>query len=259
MRQLLKTTFTIFVALVFTAGMAFGQDSRSTIDQDGDGNSANVEQVGADHGSKISQDTKGFGSGNEAVVRQNSGSGNYSALSQTVEAEARIDQVGSDNTSLLAQGGENSATVYQEGDGNRLARYGALGKKATQKNGTGAFANGANSLFLRQVGDNNTVGLLQEAGAEAGITLNGDGNTVGVRQKGNYEAGPQQATVNVTGSQNTVDIFQGPRFGLGADGQTGTAIIDGSNNWVDFDQMAANSYSKANISGSNNSAVVVQK
>jgi hypothetical protein len=259
MRQLLKTTFTVFVALVFTAGMAFGQDSRSTIDQDGDDNAANIEQVGADHGSKVTQDTRGFGSGNEAVVRQNSGSGNYNELSQTVQATARIDQVGSDNTSLLSQGGQNSATVYQEGDGNRLARYGALGKKATQKNGTGAFANGANSLFLRQVGNDNTVGLLQEAGADAGITLNGDGNTVGVRQKGDYNSTRQTATVNVTGSQNTVDIFQGPRFGLGADGQTGTAIIDGSSNFVDFDQMAANSFSKATINGSNNSAVVVQK
>jgi hypothetical protein len=55
MRQLLRITATFALALVFTAGMAFGQDNTANVDQEGNENAAEIEHLGGDNESTVEQ------------------------------------------------------------------------------------------------------------------------------------------------------------------------------------------------------------
>ena len=251
MRQLLKITSIFSLALLFMVGTAFAQsgDNTGKITQDGDDSRAIIDQVGNSQFAKIDQSVS-FGAGNEATVDQYNGDDNAAVVNQSEEAYADIDQQGADNSVNLSQGGLNEARVIQEGDGNSLSGYDG-GTTARQLNGTGIFSGQKNDLFLRQEGANNSTGLLQQGG-DAGVVLDGDNNTLGVRQKA-PSGDKQDATVNVTGSSNNIDVFQGVQFGLGSGNNQATVLIEnGSSNFVDVDQRTPNGTARVEIDGASN-------
>jgi hypothetical protein len=120
MRQLLRTTATVFVALVFTAGMAFGQDSDATVTQNANDSEATIEQTnnsdrsltgsinqsGDNHEATITQTIKGDGPSASASVEQ-SGSEAFAEVIQN------LDNSGKDVTATVTQDGLNDAFVTQ--------------------------------------------------------------------------------------------------------------------------------------------------
>ena len=129
MRQLLKNTFTLALALVFTAGMAFGQDvNEATVDQDGSGSDADITQDinGADGSSfdanvrqrggsqtvtinQLASNSSDNGSGIADVIQLGADGGNEALVDQnrTRGAKAFLKQVGADNEATAAQGAED--------------------------------------------------------------------------------------------------------------------------------------------------------
>src|SRR5690606_10855880 len=111
MKRLLTLTF----ALLLTAGMAMAQNAnQSTVEQDGNTNTANVEQTGGNQESTIVQ----AGADNKAIVEQVSG--NFK-----VKANSEITQDGKDNkatVSMLRTGDAtattNDAVIEQVGNRN---------------------------------------------------------------------------------------------------------------------------------------------
>ncbi|WP_158551363.1 hypothetical protein [Rhodohalobacter sp. SW132] len=208
---------TLSFALLFAAGTALAQSNDASIDQVGDDHDAMISQTGslndahvlqtADAGREGSDvgtaDVTQDGSENSVNLRQRNFFGNN---------VANITQVGSGNSvqgtsagsAFLQNHGLNIIDVMMEGDDNTL--YSLRGE--AQKN--------TNTLLLDILGDGNTVGLLQEHGY-ADISLTGSFNDVVLDQKANNNANRQTAYVDVTGSDNLVDVSQR--------GQAGTADI----------------------------------
>ena len=104
MRQLLKITSIFALALVFTAGMAFGQsgDNELQIEQTGDDNFTNVEQVGEGNFS------------------------NVDLLGAVGKGDARVFQTGDNNTAFAEASGRVTLHQAQTGD-NNTARIGTPG------------------------------------------------------------------------------------------------------------------------------------
>jgi len=259
MRQLLKTTFTVFVALVFTAGMAFGQSP-------GD-NSATSTQVGDGHQSTINQ-TLGFGSaeGHIAQVTQKNGNNNFSDIQQgQAKGRAFVKQAGSRNISRLSQAGFNRAEVTMRGDGNRLGRYSDLSSPARQENGTGLFSDRKNTLLLDVKGNRNQMGIYQDAGNFASVEVNkGNRNRIKLNQDredlsgGDYSGLKNRSTVFVNGSRNNVDVYQGDGVGANVANVDITGYGGGNSNLVDIDQMSNSNRADVSMTGSNNRSVIQQ-
>ncbi|MCS3698422.1 Curlin associated protein [Salinibacter ruber] len=277
MRQLLRTTATFALALVFSAGMAFGQtnneadlsqtssESRATITQSGDNftelkqqstSKATVTQTGA--GNEVDQFVQKSG------VNKNRGGGNFINL-------ANIDQIGDENTVA--------------------SRYDAL---ETQ---SGNFGGGA-KLILDQFGDKNDLKIVQNGRASATIKqsnsggnsregntakvdqnpLNSSGSTLELVQVGlenesvinqNASSGAGNfANIDVAGVNNEVDVDQGdPRSGLASASNDlylnmqdarGTAGGGQRYNTVDIDQNGGDGTVDAGISGRVNTITVTQ-
>jgi hypothetical protein len=112
MRQLLKNTFTLAVALVFTAGMAFGQTSgfnaEVQLNQVGEGNEATVTQTVNDF-ADIDQE-----GGAEAFIFQGynfNGDSNGKGPN-----EVDLDQVGNAYADIHQNRGKGDANLSQEGN-----------------------------------------------------------------------------------------------------------------------------------------------
>jgi hypothetical protein len=223
MRQLLKNTFTLALALVFTAGMAFGQSNETVVEQINDGNDATVNQVGqlnaADVNQGVDQEVNelannlfgsditgqvgpGTANDNEVTVTQE-GTRNLVAASQGYAGnfngtragiaegnEATITQLGNRNVALPAQGlrgGEaydNAYTILQDGNRNDAT--------VAQGNNTGIAIN--NDATIEQFGSDNVGTILQ--GQPSQVTFGG------------FRATNSLAEIFQDGTNNTATVNQ---------------------------------------------------
>jgi hypothetical protein len=230
MRQLLKITSIFALALVFTAGMAFGQsgDNELQIEQTGDDNFTNVEQVGEGNFS------------------------NVDLLGAVGKGDARVFQTGDNNTAFAEASGRVTLHQAQTGD-NNTARIGTPGgsQVLTQKStarqvqeGSGNTAimtfDGPGTRFAkfkqRQIGDNNESyllnfssnssyqfeGLTNQVGSDNLVRVNSDGpkkgdekNSVRAIQmghmntiRGTFNSNSNRAVVRQDGSSNVAKFTQ---------------------------------------------------
>jgi hypothetical protein len=219
MRQLLKITFTLALALVFTAGMAFGQSNNTAdITQNEDNNVADIEQIGDNNESDITQTSAaGLSVGHDADVLQD-GDGNNSFVDQSMGTQftnqtflTDIDQLGNGNDAVVEQAGDigfqSNATIFQDGNNNDAG--------VSTGNGGGSFA-------VTQIGDGNKVGgfpsvdgvaaFRQEPGVSGPfsthnaltVTQDGDQNEV----FGFQTVGENRATVDQFGDDNYLRLEQ---------------------------------------------------
>jgi hypothetical protein len=219
MRQLLKNTFTLAVALVFTAGMAFGQQHTADIEQSG-GSTADIEQItqsqtveGIDGGSQLRPNgnalTQEFGSdltvyqftgasgnrpGNLLQAEQEDGTQSMTVWQSGVDHEALIDQYGgSGNVAALEQGGSNAdADIVQNGSGN-------------------VVDNAFESPRSRRVSgfQNRFKGSKQGSGSVANVEQTGQGNQLYFQQSSDEtlqlkQTGGSYAEILQEGGMNTV-------------------------------------------------------
>jgi hypothetical protein len=210
----MKKLFTLAFALILTAGIAFGQNNTATIDQNGDdlvklqqqsGSSADIEQVAGvnrvvgvsgdftqqNSDLEVFQDHAYGGAGN--VVRgEQRGNRNYAKVQQyNGGPDAFIEQRGDRNRVQTLQTSGVSGSymdVLQRGDRNTLK--GVAGSRAEQ-------VNGDQTLYLDQIGNGNTLELLQD-----GLTSGSNVATVSQLSNGNV------TTLNQMGNGNNVVITQ---------------------------------------------------
>jgi hypothetical protein len=243
MRQLLRTTATVFVALVFTAGMAFGQqttpskaapaNNNATVTQNADDSKANINQSitsTKNVGDNIAN-VKQTGSSQEADIDQvysqeassATGEFNFADVVQSDDNQyARIDQNGGrGNRAFLTQEGsgtENEAVIAQ-GTGELLDGYGDA-ERALQSGegndltvyqsrriGEDPTSNSFDEAGVTQTGNDN-VGFIEQTGGNgfvAELKQDGNRNDANIDQTG---AG-QSADVRQLGSDNMADVDQG--------------------------------------------------
>ena len=278
MRQLLKITSIFALALVFTAGMAFGQDNTSTVDQVGDDHSADVIQNGENNTVELEQKDTNFKDGvtnnmtadvrqkfdgNEAYIDQKGNSGLIGPGKSTADAE--VDQVGNNNFLDLDQGpffGKHSADIDQLGNNNTV--------RLRTSNGGGEadvyFDGNQNRLTKATQGGNLLSGeqLTQKnPGNDLDVTVVGDGNKLGAQQK---DTGTPGATldIDITGDNNFVPTFQGkdPSRGVGsaAFSTIDITVDDGDSNFLRASQVGANNTATIDLNGisNDNQAVINQ-
>ncbi|MDZ7718957.1 MAG: curlin repeat-containing protein [Balneolaceae bacterium] len=219
----MKKLTTLLVMLLFTAGMAFGQNN-ATVDQNDDGNEAFIDQVGDLNTANVEQTSDvglSEGEGHFADIDQlglgglGSGVNNLATVKQdfrvTGAHATTIEQWGDDNVAhveqvdagnnvanILQDGIENFANVYQQywnefdatqiGDDNKIIGVPGGG---TYGFGGRAFqiADGFSSLRYEmdftQDGDNNTIQAGQERGyGSSTILQTGDWNAALSYQNG---------------------------------------------------------------------------
>ncbi len=294
MRQLLRITATFALALVFSAGMAFGQSNTSTVDQTGEDHSADVIQNGGNNTVDLEQaDTDlsdGVTNNMEANVRQKF-SGNEAYIDQKGKAgligpgkstaDADVDQVGNNNFLDLEQGpyfGKHSADIDQLGNNNTVRLRSSNGggeanvyfegnqNKLVRSNSSGQILSG------EKVVQKNGSGRTQFID----VTVDGNANKIGAdQQNGN---GTDELTIDIVGSENFVPTYQGAKSGdidiTVADGydnflkaiQTGnnsTATIDlngmSDGNQVVINQSSAGNTATITVDGMSNTATVQQQ
>ena len=231
MRQLLKITTTFALALVFSAGMAFGQtaetDNELQIEQAGDKNFTNVEQAGQNNFSNVDLlgpkgDARVFQTGDDnsafteadggVTLRQvQKGNDNYARTGTpgggavlTQKSVARQEQVGDNNTAVMTFDGPGTrrAKFKQRQIGNNNESY-LLG-----------FSSDSDYAFeglTNQVGNDNLVRVNSPAAGGSGDERNsvravqmGDMNTI----RGTFESRSNRAVVTQDGSSNVAKFTQ---------------------------------------------------
>jgi len=222
--------------LLFTAGMAIGQNNEAIIDQLEDGNVATIGQVGTDHYASIDQDGKEGqlqGTGHKAYIEQLGLNGTGSGVNN----EATVEQdyfVGSNpvfHTAFIDQWGDgNKAYVEQEGNQNG-------GTADMFQNGienyAGVYMIHGNTFEADQVGDYNRIEGVPGGGAygnepedvayQQGGSASGAMYTMDFDQMGNNNliqalqqrsTGGGESTISQTGDWNTALSFQNRGDGL---------------------------------------------
>jgi hypothetical protein len=236
MRQLLRITATFALALVFTAGMAFGQtNNKATVDQNSSGSQATITQTGKDN------------------LVTGKGAKASSGVVQTNKSKAVVNQVGDDNqVSGLYQGGNpaifnelssgfnNVAEIDQKGDDN------FFGNAKNSLTLQGSRSIGPAELDLDQIGDRHSTELNQRGRTDADIEQRnkgsgipvGSGNTATVKQSdfsGNG-TGTNLELLQV-GLRNTSDITQGGRGPFTPTNNDAKIFVTGNGNEVDAEQL----------------------
>jgi hypothetical protein len=266
MRQLLRITATFALALVFTAGMAFGQ-SPSQLDQadrDAANNFSYIEQVQGDgHTATVEQ----AGTGNEAILVQSPFLGNLRGPNNDYQITGTIKQTGEGNFTWLAQGGNDT--------GNPTASVQIQGNNNSVGNGEGGRARqeGNSELNVRMLGNQNEldVGSAGGPGGEqtasvANIDIEGDGNVFDLAQKQAERFNRHLTDADIDGNNNDIQVGQGS-VGANFDQQRGNeAQIDvfGNMNTVTVTQngtgtqVSDNNFSETVINGNGNTATTLQ-
>ncbi len=276
MRQLLRITATFALALVFSAGMAFGQSNTSTVDQTGEDHSADVIQNGGNNTVDLEQaDTDlsdGVTNNMEANVRQKF-SGNEAYIDQKGRAgvigpgkstaDADVDQVGNNNFLDLDQGpffGKHSADIDQLGNNNtvRLRTSNGGGEADVyfdgNRNRLTRATRGGNLLSGQQLKQSNP-------GNDLDVTVVGDGNKLGAQQQ---DTGTSGATldIDITGDNNFVPTFQGKSSSVGSavNSTIDITVDDGNSNFLQASQVGANNTATIDLNGisDGNQAVINQ-
>jgi len=227
MRQLLKITSIFALALVFTAGMAFGQNNEATIDQDDANNTATVNQVK---------------NNNFADVTQSGDNTNTANIQQVIQ---------DGNVARLIQDNGASAEIWTRG--------------ATVKGYDDAFAHqintGEGSNTLNIASENNATTGLYEVDQLAGdnvIDIDRIGGTGNVHVRALQSSSSNNATIDLKDSP-FVEVRQ---TGSGSHEATITTSRGGENgpeNTVSVDQSGFDNATTVNQLGPNNTATVDQQ
>jgi hypothetical protein len=258
----MKRLVSVLIAVFFMTGMAMAQGNHSETTQEGTGNDATVEQLGAEHESYIIQDSKTnkhntAAFGNEANVKQFNGDDNYSLIYQnegngSKDAYADVEQKGSENESEIYQGYGyyNDMRLLQDGSGNW---------SYMKQNGSG------NVATVDQLGDDNQSDVFQRGGAFLDVDQDGYGNDVDAHQDYSY----QEGDIDQIGDRNIVNLTQksrpDPSLGNHAEvyqeGDKNETVItqDGDNNTAKHWVYGYDNYMEFTQEGSENIAVVDQK
>jgi hypothetical protein len=270
MKKLIILTF----ALLFSAGIAFGQSSATT-DQTGDNNQASITQDGK----------------NDASITQtnNSGQGQIASIDQVYRAgvtsgknTAAITQSGSNNRSidLRQYGAGNLYTVTQKGTDNRITSLPDQGLfvfgypilpsynttiEMTQKgdqniiSGVNQLGNG-NTFIINQIGDNNKASM----GAQVNLGTVADGNYMKIDQNGDgnnagYKFGLYQVGQNnsLTLTQNGGALFGSTSNTVGA--QSGAVLQVGSDNNITATQDAGSNVVEFILQGGSENMVTIDQ
>ena len=232
MRQLLKITTTFALALVFSAGMAFGQDADIT--QRSSQNDATVEQSDGDDVADVLQN----GIDNEATASQGGGSyidqvqvGNNNEAFGSHSGDTYLIQEQRGNQNEAYAWAESDATVTQEQLGSEnLARVGQSGGKygpttINQSSDVRQFQSGDRNLAEIEVrqgnGRNNSFGQRQSGNSNTAKILDvGSGNTVTQIQVGNNNE-------SVVGARNADPQLGGADVFTEQRGHRNSAIVGG--------------------------------
>jgi hypothetical protein len=295
MRQLLKNTFTLALALVFTAGMAFGQSNEATVNQVGNSHSADIQQDGVGNITDLEQADQNLNDNatnamsadvfqkfknNEAYIDQK-GSQDQGAATATASADVDqignnnflrlesgpffanshdvdVDQLGNNNTvRLQGQNGGGEATVFMDGNRNKLV-------EATQggliKSNNPFIQKNSQFLEVRVNGSGNVIGGDQESGDGGDrltVNVDGDDNFIPTSQ---VNAGPGAGNAD---RDIDIDVLGSENFIKALQGGAGnTATIDlnsfSDNNQVVVDQQTAGNTATVTVDGMDNTTTVCQ-
>jgi len=250
MRQLLRVTSIFALALVFTAGMAFGQSPSSTnnfsvIDQVDNSPSysqsngkATVKQAGENNISRINQVNdilkvyNGLGGGGLGI-------GNMSQLGR--QHEATVEMLGNRNISNIVQNvsgtGHSEVTIGMDGNDNKVSNGFSNRNPVRLKGNSDLDVNILGSDNRAEFGGVPTLQSVENANVS--ITVDGDGNRISAGSGAAF-AGPEslnENTIRVLGGENRIISQQG--FG---------GVVSGNNDH----------YSSVDVDGSYNSVTVQQ-
>jgi hypothetical protein len=287
MRQLLRTTATVFVALLFTAGMAFGQSTATAdIEQSGSNNNANVNQSITGGPSLEAYVTQTVGSAEADVdqITDNGGKNNVVDVSQQGNNFAKVQQ-GEEGLNALSNSEVRLTQINTEGSGGELneayinqnsggAKVKGVRQGRSLQEGVGNFLEITQEIgftaraFTEQVGNNNRIELSQTSfggGPEvAEIVQEGNDNAARLTQEGGAFA-----DVDQFGDNNLLRGFEGPESaaqqGSGAtltlqqNGSENAAwVYQESNNTATITQNSTGDVAKVQQMGSSNTATVTQ-
>jgi hypothetical protein len=241
MRQLLKNTFTLALALVFTAGMAFGQSSTTNITQLTNNNNASVDQNGQGLTATVVQKV---GNLNTATIRQNDDAG------KTIESTIR--QVGFKNNAVTnasrnAPNGPGAVTEQtQRGNHNDAFINADEGTSPSGDEGSQLvqFQDGNRNL-ARMSGGNDYNAEQRQVGSRNVARTSGNGKNADVFQKqvGNDNVARQEGSMSYAGSDQIQRGNDNRSYlnGIGHDGPGESYLTrqDGSDN---FARLNANGY-----------------
>ena len=149
----------------------------AAISQNGNGNTARIEQVFSQSIDDFSVDPTGRG--NLAQIFQDGSNNQASILQQGNLNRARIVQTGSENSAELSQSGSgNTFDLVQTGIGNNV-----LATQIGVANSIVLEQVGGNTANLTETGDHNSINVQQAVGGPPiSINLNGNGLSVTIRQ-----------------------------------------------------------------------------
>ena len=243
MGQLLKVVTTVSLALLLTAGVAFGQNNEATVEQHAGtsgGLEAQVDQSGSQHYAEIKQGV---------VTTQN--------RVGAKKSEATITQSGSGANAIILQGrnggfsAKSTAKINQVGDHEAFITQGDGTKSSAEKNNLATQSQKGNGhvadIFqgYRTGGGQSTKTTGNEA---AQIQRNGSNNIAEISQgvgSGSY-AQDSKARQLQSGSDLEAEIFQGTdgnwATGMEAiqkqygNGHTATTIQSGVNSFAKIEQ-----------------------
>ena len=232
MRQLLRITATFALVLVFSAGMAFGQENDAEVQQIGGENDSEVEQTGSNADATILQGLTG---------NEDRGYLRFGDDAESVNSFARVDQDGNSDAFVIQEGpegfGDNSATVSQTGDDHDadLEQYSLF----VAPTGIPYFGAGNNKAeIIQKGGDNNSAELRQLVGEnEAYITQTGSDNVF------EDEVPTAFSVPGQSGSNNFLDVDQS--------GDANEAIVDqsASNSRTELTQENGGNFAEINMTG----------
>ena len=255
MRQLLRITATFALALVFTAGMAFGQDNFTDVEQV-DGSIAEIDQeyVGTQNivrglgGGSDLTDGNAFTQEQKAklVVEQAANGGTAGHLLEGEQLGGRhliqLDQEGNSQDAFIRQEGAkfnrvklrqktatgegNEANIFQNSNsrvqgGNAAPPIVTLTKrKRAEQDGADndldlKQRSGANRFYFEQVGDFNTIDMEQTQTSTAVINQDGNDNIVAGSKSGMGTFDSANAELYVT--QSGDDVVYGGQTGSSHD------------------------------------------
>jgi hypothetical protein len=251
MRQLLRITATFALALVFSAGVAFGQNAItnnqipnenannniSLVDQVGGPDaSATIEQAGKNNVSALSQGTApgivkfpGQGGLSQSATIQMLGDGNFSNVFQQANDQ-----------------GHSDVLVQMQGNNNRFA------SPPGQAGNSDVRVAGNSDVDVSILGNQNTVesGVIENSNVT--VKVEGSSNDI-LAESQAFVPGPNDlnnSTIRVLGSDNDISVEQG-RFWTGFPGpqsENNFSIVevDGSSNSVTVKQGIENGMSPGN-------------
>lgn len=282
-----------FAVAMFVGGVAFAQNNTSTTTQNGDNNSADIEQTGSGNTSTLTQTKNNEfelvqdGDDNLSNFRQANNGGNKAFINQLGDRNkvtrgggalqgsnnlAHIDQGGNDNTAIIYQDFKNNELNFdQDGNGNYAKANqdgGVAGSILTvnqvgdnNRSDDGFQKNGFNSANTQITGSDNWTETHQNGDLNTvTIDINGSGNgNVGVGASGDDYISVTQggdnntADIDIIGSYNDVDISQS-----GTGGHEATVLQTGDLNIGTISQDGADHTGYITQTGSGNTASVVQ-